>query len=135
MKPTGRVFTSVGLRWKPIGRMFNMVGKICPIIKTSLATIVPSRNRLNTICIPAIAPNVETRMRYSIAKNSLIRTRINSYGHPFNPPKFAFQRNYAILEQSSWNFEFLGIVEVVLCIHHTQEDAFKPFIDPFADLP
>nr|GFC57832.1 hypothetical protein [Tanacetum cinerariifolium] len=27
-KPTGRIFTSVGLRWKPTRRMFNMEGKI-----------------------------------------------------------------------------------------------------------
>nr|GEW63032.1 integrase, catalytic region, zinc finger, CCHC-type, peptidase aspartic, catalytic [Tanacetum cinerariifolium] len=27
-KPTGRIFTSVGIRWKPTGRMFIMEGKI-----------------------------------------------------------------------------------------------------------
>ncbi|GKA12592.1 retrovirus-related pol polyprotein from transposon TNT 1-94 [Tanacetum coccineum] len=113
-KPTGKIFTAVGLRWRPIGRMFNMEGKICPIIKTSPATIVPSRNRLHTIMIPAVAPNEETRRRYSIAKNSLIRAHINSYGNPFNPPNFAFVRSYVILEQSSSNFGFLGIVDIVL---------------------
>ncbi|GJV51443.1 retrovirus-related pol polyprotein from transposon TNT 1-94 [Tanacetum coccineum] len=102
------------LRWKPIGRIFNMEGKICPIIKTSHATIVPLGNRLHTIRRPAVAPNAETRMRYSIAKKSLIRAHINSYGHPFNPLNFAFVRNSAILEQSSWNLGFLGIVEIVL---------------------
>ncbi|GKB85912.1 retrovirus-related pol polyprotein from transposon TNT 1-94 [Tanacetum coccineum] len=53
-------------------------------------------------------------MRYSIAKNSLIRAHINSYGHPSNPPNFAFVRNSMIPEQSSWNFRFLGIIEIVL---------------------
>ncbi|GJU09781.1 hypothetical protein Tco_1132177 [Tanacetum coccineum] len=100
-KPTGRVFTSVGLRWKPIGRIFNMTRKICPIIKTSPATIIPLGNRLHTIRIPDIASNAETRIRYSIAKNSLIRAHINSYGHPFNPPNFAFVRNSTIPAQSS----------------------------------
>ncbi|GJZ39819.1 uncharacterized mitochondrial protein-like protein [Tanacetum coccineum] len=52
-------------------------------------------------------------MRYSIAKNSLIRAHINSYGHPSNPPNFAFVRNSMIPEQSSWNFRFLGIIEIV----------------------
>ncbi|GJX92694.1 retrovirus-related pol polyprotein from transposon TNT 1-94 [Tanacetum coccineum] len=103
-KPTGRVFTSVGLRWKPTGRMFNMEGKI---IQTSPATIVPQKNRLHTIRIPAVAPNAETRMRYSIAKNSLIRAHINSYGHPFIPPNFAYVINSAIPARSSWNFRFL----------------------------
>ncbi|GKD65285.1 hypothetical protein Tco_1307393 [Tanacetum coccineum] len=113
-KPTGRIFTSVRFRWKPIGRMFNMEGKICLIIKTSPATILPLGNRLHTIRILNVAPNVKTRMRYSIAKNSLIRDHINSYGHPFNPPNFAFVRNSATPEQSSWNFRFLGTVEIVL---------------------
>nr|GEV71580.1 retrotransposon protein, putative, unclassified [Tanacetum cinerariifolium] len=31
-KPTGKVFTSVGLRWKPTRRMFNMEGKIVEIV-------------------------------------------------------------------------------------------------------
>ncbi|GJY61495.1 hypothetical protein Tco_0462152 [Tanacetum coccineum] len=108
-KPTSKVFTLVGLRWKPKRRMFNMEEKICPIIKTSPATIVPSRNRLHTISIPAVTPNAKTTMRYSIAKNSLIRAHINSYGHPFNSLNFAFVRNSAIPEQSSWNFGFLGV--------------------------
>ncbi|GJX02655.1 hypothetical protein Tco_0188571 [Tanacetum coccineum] len=42
-KPTGRVFTSIGIRWKPTGWMFNMERKI---IKNSPVTIVPSGNRL-----------------------------------------------------------------------------------------
>ncbi|GJW03255.1 hypothetical protein Tco_1562111 [Tanacetum coccineum] len=100
-KTTGRIFTSIGLRWKPTRRMFNMEGKICPIIKTSLTTIVPSRNRLHTISFPTVAPSAKTRMRCSIAKNSLIRAHINSYGHPFNPPNFSFVRNPAIPKQSS----------------------------------
>ncbi|GJQ98392.1 retrovirus-related pol polyprotein from transposon TNT 1-94 [Tanacetum coccineum] len=70
--------------------MFNMEGKICPIIKASPATIVPLGNRLHIIRISVIAPNAETRMRYSLAKNSLIRAHINSYDHPFNPPNFDF---------------------------------------------
>ncbi|GKB06216.1 putative ribonuclease H-like domain-containing protein [Tanacetum coccineum] len=84
--------------------MLNMEGKI---IQTYPATIVPSGYRLHTIRIPAVAPNAETRMRYSITNNSLIRAHINIYGHPFNPPNFAFVRNFAILERSSWNFGFL----------------------------
>nr|GEW41418.1 hypothetical protein [Tanacetum cinerariifolium] len=87
-----------------------MEGKICPIIKTSPVTILPSGNRLHIIRIPTVAPNEETRRRYSIAKNLLIRAHINIYGYPFNPPKFAFIRNSAIPEESSWNFKFLAIM-------------------------
>nr|GEW14791.1 hypothetical protein [Tanacetum cinerariifolium] len=80
------------------------------IIQTSPATIMPPGNRLHVIRIHAVTPSVDTRMRYSIAKNSLIRAHINSYGYPFNPPNFAFVRNFAIPEQSSWNFRFLAII-------------------------
>ncbi|GJR13729.1 retrovirus-related pol polyprotein from transposon TNT 1-94 [Tanacetum coccineum] len=66
------------------------------------------KNSMETNWIPAVAPNAKTRMRYPIAKNSLIIAHINSYGHPFNPPNFAFVRNFVIPEQSSGNFGFLG---------------------------
>ncbi|GJZ37054.1 retrovirus-related pol polyprotein from transposon TNT 1-94 [Tanacetum coccineum] len=62
---------------------------------------LPSRNRLHTIRIPAVAPSAETRMRYSIAKNSLLRAHINIYGHPFNPPNFSF-----IVEIVLWYLNF-----------------------------
>ncbi|GKD27211.1 retrovirus-related pol polyprotein from transposon TNT 1-94 [Tanacetum coccineum] len=39
-KPTGRVFTIVGLKWKLTGRMYNMEGSICLIIKTTPTTII-----------------------------------------------------------------------------------------------
>ncbi|GJX21428.1 retrovirus-related pol polyprotein from transposon TNT 1-94 [Tanacetum coccineum] len=136
-KPTSRIFTSVGLRWKPIGRMFNMEGKICPIIKTSLTTIVPSRNRLQTIKIPDVTPNVDTRMRYFIAKNFLIRAHIYSYGHPFKPPNVTLVRNSAILKQSSWNLGFLGIVDIaasILAKPPTKNDwdlLFQPMFDEY----
>ncbi|GJV01837.1 hypothetical protein Tco_1335406 [Tanacetum coccineum] len=149
--PTSRIFTSVRLRWKPIGRMFNMEEKICPIIKTSLATIVPSGNRLQTIKIPDVAPNVDTRMRYSIAKNFLIRAHIHSYGHPFKPPNVTLVRNSVIMKQSSWNLEFLGIVDIVLCSGLVQNQAalisakpptkndwdllFKPMFDEYFKPP
>ncbi|GJU71171.1 transposase, Ptta/En/Spm, transposase, Tnp1/En/Spm-like protein [Tanacetum coccineum] len=88
---------------------------------------LPSGNRLHTIRILAVAPNAKTRMRYSIAKNSLIRTHINSYGHPFNPPSFAFVRNSAIPEQSSWNFIFLGVIEIILVLKNKASLVAKGF--------
>ncbi|GJX44439.1 retrovirus-related pol polyprotein from transposon TNT 1-94 [Tanacetum coccineum] len=100
---------------------------------------LPLGNRLHTIRILDVAPNAETRMRYSIAKNSLIRAHINRYGHPFNPPNFSFVINSAILEQSSWNFGSLGIVEIVLwyldfeCSKHMtgRRDQFINFVSKF----
>ncbi|GJR60814.1 retrovirus-related pol polyprotein from transposon TNT 1-94 [Tanacetum coccineum] len=53
-------------------------------------------------------------MRYSIAKNSLIKAHINCYSHPFNKTNFAFVRNSKVPERPSRKFRFLGIVERVL---------------------
>ncbi|GJU93624.1 hypothetical protein Tco_1318380 [Tanacetum coccineum] len=100
-KPTRRVFTTVGNRWIPTGKTFSIVGTMYPLTKITPATIVPSRNRLQTISIPAIAPNAETRMRNSIAKNSLIRAHINCYGHPFKKPNFSLIRKSEVLERPS----------------------------------
>ncbi|GJY02224.1 hypothetical protein Tco_0360376 [Tanacetum coccineum] len=105
-EPTGRIFTSIGLRWKPTRRMFNMEEKI---IQPSPATIVPIGNRFHINRTHALASNEETRMRYSIARNSLIRAYINSYGYQFNPPNWTYVRNSKILKCASWNFRYLGV--------------------------
>ncbi|GKA05670.1 hypothetical protein Tco_0684790 [Tanacetum coccineum] len=110
-KPTGRVFTTIGHRWVPTGRILSMEGTTSLLTKITPATIVPIVTRFQTICIPAVAPNAETRMRYSIANNSLIRAHINTYGHPFNKTNFALARNF---EVPSRKFGFLTIVEIVL---------------------
>ncbi|GJZ71485.1 retrovirus-related pol polyprotein from transposon TNT 1-94 [Tanacetum coccineum] len=99
------------LRWKPTRRMFNIDGNI---IQSSPAIIVPLGNRLHTIRIPVVAPSTKTRMRYSIAKNSLNRAHVNNYVHPFNLPYWAFVQNSEILDSSSANVGFLGIIEIIL---------------------
>ncbi|GJS75398.1 hypothetical protein Tco_0725279 [Tanacetum coccineum] len=96
-----RVFTIVGHRWIPSGRTFNMVGTMCPLTKITPATIVPSGNKLQTISNPGVAPNAETRMRYSIVKNSLIRAHINCYGHPFNKHNFTLMRKSEVSKRPS----------------------------------
>ncbi|GKE26551.1 retrovirus-related pol polyprotein from transposon TNT 1-94 [Tanacetum coccineum] len=42
-KPTGHVFTKVGLKWKPTGRTFNIVGNSYPLTRITLANIVPPK--------------------------------------------------------------------------------------------
>ncbi|GJT10263.1 hypothetical protein Tco_0857305 [Tanacetum coccineum] len=98
-------------RWVPIGRILSIEGTTSLLTKITPATIVPIVTRFQTICIPAVAPNAETRMRYSISKNSLIRAHINTYGHPFNKTNFALARNF---EVPSKKFRFLTIVKIVL---------------------
>ncbi|GJS40261.1 retrovirus-related pol polyprotein from transposon TNT 1-94 [Tanacetum coccineum] len=40
-KPTGKVFTDIGLKWKPTGRLFTIVGNSCPLTRFTPNKIVP----------------------------------------------------------------------------------------------
>nr|GFB12802.1 hypothetical protein [Tanacetum cinerariifolium] len=42
-KPTGHVFTEVGLKWKLTGKTFTIVGNSCPLTRITLANIVPPK--------------------------------------------------------------------------------------------
>nr|GFA21425.1 retrovirus-related Pol polyprotein from transposon TNT 1-94 [Tanacetum cinerariifolium] len=42
-KPTSHVFTEVGLKWKPIGRTFTIIGTSCLLTRITLANIVPPK--------------------------------------------------------------------------------------------
>ncbi|GJW72544.1 hypothetical protein Tco_0129461 [Tanacetum coccineum] len=42
-KPTGHVFTEVGLKWKPTGRTFAIVGNLCPLTRITSANLVPPK--------------------------------------------------------------------------------------------
>ncbi|GJQ96147.1 hypothetical protein Tco_0007286 [Tanacetum coccineum] len=42
-KPTGHVFTEVGLKWKPTGRTFTIIGNSFPLTRITSANIVPPK--------------------------------------------------------------------------------------------
>ncbi|GKA28610.1 integrase, catalytic region, zinc finger, CCHC-type containing protein [Tanacetum coccineum] len=42
-KPTGHVFTEIGLKWKPTGRTFTIVGNSCPLTRITSAKVVPPK--------------------------------------------------------------------------------------------
>ncbi|GKB45366.1 hypothetical protein Tco_0896119 [Tanacetum coccineum] len=42
-KPTGHVFTEVGLKWKPTGRTFTIVGNSCPLTRITSTKVVPPK--------------------------------------------------------------------------------------------
>ncbi|GKE72070.1 hypothetical protein Tco_1534111 [Tanacetum coccineum] len=43
-KPTGHVFTKVGLKWKPTGKTFTIVGNSFPLTRTTSTNVVPPKN-------------------------------------------------------------------------------------------
>ncbi|GJX22943.1 retrovirus-related pol polyprotein from transposon TNT 1-94 [Tanacetum coccineum] len=42
-KPTGKIFTEVGLKWKPIGRTFTVVGNSCALTRITSNKVVPCK--------------------------------------------------------------------------------------------
>nr|GEZ07250.1 hypothetical protein [Tanacetum cinerariifolium] len=69
------------IQWKPNWKGLYHRGHRC--VLTGIMFSVEEKTCLLTKSIPAVAPNAETRIRYSIAKNSLIRAYTNYYVHPF----------------------------------------------------
>ncbi|GJR25796.1 retrovirus-related pol polyprotein from transposon TNT 1-94 [Tanacetum coccineum] len=47
-KPTGHVFTQVGLKWKPTGRTFTIVGNSCPLTRITSTNVVPPKQTTST---------------------------------------------------------------------------------------
>ncbi|GJV16039.1 integrase, catalytic region, zinc finger, CCHC-type containing protein [Tanacetum coccineum] len=46
-KPTGHVFTKVGLKWKPAGITFTIVGNSCPLTRITSANVVPPKKTIS----------------------------------------------------------------------------------------
>nr|GEY19336.1 hypothetical protein [Tanacetum cinerariifolium] len=42
-QPTGKMFTTIGRKWRPIRRTFTLVGNMCPLTRITTTAIVPLR--------------------------------------------------------------------------------------------
>nr|GEZ83358.1 hypothetical protein [Tanacetum cinerariifolium] len=42
-QPTGKMFTTIGHKWRPAGRTFTLVGNACPLTRITITAIVPLR--------------------------------------------------------------------------------------------
>nr|GEV92269.1 hypothetical protein [Tanacetum cinerariifolium] len=42
-QPTGKMFTTIGHKWRPTGRTFTLVGNVCPLTRIATTAIVPLR--------------------------------------------------------------------------------------------
>ncbi|GJZ14549.1 hypothetical protein Tco_0550226, partial [Tanacetum coccineum] len=108
-KQTRRIFNTVEHRWLPTGRNFSLVGNQCPLTKITPATIVPSRNIVQTTRILIVALKYQTERNYAKARNFLTKAYVNSKSHPFNEHSFGLVRKSRVLERPSWNFGYLGV--------------------------
>ncbi|GJY29416.1 hypothetical protein Tco_0405183 [Tanacetum coccineum] len=56
-KPTGKVYTDIGYRWKRIGRTFTLFGNACPLTRFTFTRVVPLKETTSKLVItqnPAI---------------------------------------------------------------------------------
>nr|GEZ54248.1 copia protein [Tanacetum cinerariifolium] len=68
-KPTGKVFTDIGYRWKPISRTFIIDGKTCLLTRTTSTKVVPLKE---TTSKHVITPNPKIniyRRKTKVAKS------------------------------------------------------------------
>ncbi|GJU12298.1 hypothetical protein Tco_1134694 [Tanacetum coccineum] len=56
-KLTGKVYTNVGYRWKPIGRLFTIDGNTCPLTRIISNQVVPSRKSISTTLVRQTQPS------------------------------------------------------------------------------
>ncbi|GJT63827.1 retrovirus-related pol polyprotein from transposon TNT 1-94 [Tanacetum coccineum] len=61
-KPTGKVFTDVGLKWKPTGRLFTIVGNSCPLTRITPKKIVHLKET-TSISVETSKPDIKVYSR------------------------------------------------------------------------
>ncbi|GJY28410.1 hypothetical protein Tco_0404177 [Tanacetum coccineum] len=77
-KSTRRVFKTVGLKWIPTCRKFNLVGKLCHPSRNTSTIVVPPGKILIPIVISVDEPYPKLSLRYVNARESLSRSFLNS---------------------------------------------------------
>ncbi|GKE77458.1 hypothetical protein Tco_1543578, partial [Tanacetum coccineum] len=58
-KVTGKVFTDIGYRWKPIGQTFTIVGNTCPLNRITSSKVEPLKENTSK---SATTPNLEIKI-------------------------------------------------------------------------
>ncbi|GJX42261.1 retrovirus-related pol polyprotein from transposon TNT 1-94 [Tanacetum coccineum] len=79
-KPTGKIFTDIGYRWKPIGWTFTLAGNTCPLTRITSTTVEPLKE---TTSKPLANPNPEIkiyRRKTKVAKSVDLNSEPNILG-------------------------------------------------------
>ncbi|GJT50589.1 retrovirus-related pol polyprotein from transposon TNT 1-94 [Tanacetum coccineum] len=79
------------------------------------AIVVPPGHILTTIVILVDEPCPKLSLRYANAWGSLSKCMLNTKRHPFNLHDFGFEGIIRDEELPPWKFDYLGIIEIVLC--------------------
>ncbi|GKA80904.1 integrase, catalytic region, zinc finger, CCHC-type containing protein [Tanacetum coccineum] len=68
-KPTGKVFTNIGYRRKPIGRTFTIAGKTCPLTRITSTKVVPLKETTSKSVTTQNPQNKADNRRPNITKS------------------------------------------------------------------
>ncbi|GKD75557.1 hypothetical protein Tco_1333839 [Tanacetum coccineum] len=88
-KPTGKVFTDIGYRWKPIGWTFTIDGNTCPLTMITSTKVVPLKETTSKLVITQ-NPEVKVYSRRpkvtksvgSSSKSKIVESRISNNLEP-----------------------------------------------------
>nr|GEZ23709.1 hypothetical protein [Tanacetum cinerariifolium] len=69
-KPTGKVFTEIGLKWKPTGRTFTIVRNECPLTRFTPTKVVPPKENNDVSRVTKI-PGIKVYSRRPKSLNSV----------------------------------------------------------------
>ncbi|GJV72142.1 hypothetical protein Tco_1492137 [Tanacetum coccineum] len=90
-KPTSKVFTDIGYRWKPIGRTFNIIGNSCPLTRFTSTKVEPLKE---TTLKSVTTPNLEIkiyRRKTKVAKTGCPNYFLSPRGIFLNQSKYALK--------------------------------------------
>nr|GEU68932.1 hypothetical protein [Tanacetum cinerariifolium] len=126
-QPTGNVFKTIGYIWKPTGRIFTLVGNVCPLSRIATTTIVthtdpiPIVNNTDKPVVTLVysrktkAANKKVLVCISTISKSLVANKLepnNSWGSSSsNVPSPLINCRLSKLSSGTWNPKFLGTVK------------------------
>nr|GEU91455.1 hypothetical protein [Tanacetum cinerariifolium] len=90
-KPTGKIFTEVGLKWKPTRRTFTLVGNSCPLNRITSTKVLP-RKETTPYSAETLKPKIKVYSRRPkqvknvglSKKDKIAESKITNYSKPNN---------------------------------------------------
>nr|GEV49828.1 retrovirus-related Pol polyprotein from transposon TNT 1-94 [Tanacetum cinerariifolium] len=79
-KLTGKVFTTIGYKWRPTGRIFTIVRNVCPITRITTTVIVPFWKPIpleRNTCIPVVTLIYSRKPKEARNKAPVSNSKIN----------------------------------------------------------
>ncbi|GKE58205.1 hypothetical protein Tco_1497390 [Tanacetum coccineum] len=82
-KPTGHVFTKVGLKWKPTSITFTIVGNLCPLTRITSSNVVPPKKTTSDL-VATQKPELKvySRKPKNVKKAKIVESKNANHSEP-----------------------------------------------------